>query len=474
MTQPKKRADPVTPRISLCLIAHNEERLLPGCLESVQGLVHELVVVDGGSSDATVKLAREAGARVLQRAWDDDFAAARNAALEASRGDWVLLLDADERLGPGAVEAIRRAVKRDHLDCCLLPLYQASSADASAAQVLDGSARQSDPVLLPRLFRRTADLRWEGVVHEHVRRWLGAPGRRAGALDGAPIIHYGGVRQLRDARHKQLRNIKLLRRRLQLQPDDPDARTYLAQELWNAGQHDDAVTQVEQAWEALLGQSAEQGPQSSLVDAATLLALGRIQALEFARALEVLLIARQQRREPWVHPNLSFLTGVARENQGANATDRATRLRHLQAAREAYQEALAGHQRYYPEPVLAGATTWSGSARLGAVALQLELPELALTAFEAALEGRHTDTESQLGRAEALLDLGRASEAMARLQPLLAGATTADAWLLAARTMERGGATDEARHCLDRAAQLLPAGLIAPHREHWLLAAAKK
>ena len=87
-------------RISLCLIARDEERFLPGCLASVSGVVDEIVLADTGSTDRTVEIARAAGATVVHHAWDEDFSAARNAALAAATGDWILLLDADERLAP--------------------------------------------------------------------------------------------------------------------------------------------------------------------------------------------------------------------------------------------------------------------------------------------------------------------------------------------------------------------------------------
>ena len=94
-------------RLTLCTIARDEEGFLPGCLASVRGLVDRVVVVDTGSADRTVALAEAAGAKVVRHAWDDDFAAARNAALEHVRDGYVLVLDADERLGPGAKRALR-------------------------------------------------------------------------------------------------------------------------------------------------------------------------------------------------------------------------------------------------------------------------------------------------------------------------------------------------------------------------------
>ena len=94
-------------RISLCMIVKDEEEMLPRCLESVRGAVDEIIVVDTGSSDRSVDIAREYGASVVEFAWCEDFAAARNAGLERASGDWILFLDADEALEATARKQIR-------------------------------------------------------------------------------------------------------------------------------------------------------------------------------------------------------------------------------------------------------------------------------------------------------------------------------------------------------------------------------
>ena len=158
-------------KISLCLIARDEEQMLPGALESVYGAVDEIIVVDTGSSDKTKEVAKSAGALVVDHFWQDDFSAARNQALSHATGDWILVLDADERLAPGSSTAIREGVEKDSFDCGLLPLFNASRLNATIAEVLEGDAQLGEPVLLPRLFRRSLDLKWEGVVHENVATW---------------------------------------------------------------------------------------------------------------------------------------------------------------------------------------------------------------------------------------------------------------------------------------------------------------
>ena len=97
------------PRVSAFLIVHDEERHLPDCLASLRGVADEIVVLDDGSTDATVAIARAAGARVEHRPFDD-FGHQKQAALELTRGAWVLSIDADERLSPELARSITRVV----------------------------------------------------------------------------------------------------------------------------------------------------------------------------------------------------------------------------------------------------------------------------------------------------------------------------------------------------------------------------
>jgi hypothetical protein len=85
-------------RISACLIVQNEQERLPAALASVD-FCDEIIVVDGGSTDRTVQIAREASARVIENRWPG-FAAQRNVAIDAATSDWILEIDADERISP--------------------------------------------------------------------------------------------------------------------------------------------------------------------------------------------------------------------------------------------------------------------------------------------------------------------------------------------------------------------------------------
>jgi len=108
-------------KLSAAMIVRDEEHHLEACLRSIQDLVDEIVLVDTGSEDQSVAIARRFGARVFEFAWCDDFAAARNHGLERCRGDWILYIDADERARPYPRTDLEPALSNpDNIGCSVL------------------------------------------------------------------------------------------------------------------------------------------------------------------------------------------------------------------------------------------------------------------------------------------------------------------------------------------------------------------
>lgn len=431
-------------RLTLCIIARDEETMIGGCLDSVRGVVDAIVLVDTGSKDRTVEIARKYGATIVEHPWSDDFAAARNAALPHVNDGFVLMLDADERLGHGARKVIRRALERNDFDCGMLPLHDASALDAKPEDVLSGRARRGEPMLLPRLLRRTPDLAWEGIVHEQVTSWA-LRHRRIVQLD-APIVHYGAVPSLREARAKNERNRKLLERRAQVEPHNPTVQAYLARELERCGDVAGAIRAAEAAWSAL-GLTADGArPDHDVVMPATLLGFLHVRAKNPARALEVLERARTC-SEP--HPNLGLLTGWAHEQLALAAGDVESFSAHLTAAHAALSECISLAGKRFLAECMPGASTFTGHTRLGIVCLLAGDWAQAETAFRAALAARADHIEARLGLAETLLDSGRAEQSLTELQPALRPELP-DAWLLGSAIAVALGSEGDARTFLDR------------------------
>jgi hypothetical protein len=162
--------------LSACIIARDEEGRLPACLASL-AFCDEIVVVDSGSRDRTREIAREAGAAVFENPWPG-FAIQRNHAIDRAQGDWVLEIDADERVSPQLGREIRALVDRGPSeDMAAVPIRHEFLGGP-----LGPSARY--PGYRHRLFRRTAFRHDEArTVHEGL--WPDGP---TIALDG-DLIH---------------------------------------------------------------------------------------------------------------------------------------------------------------------------------------------------------------------------------------------------------------------------------------------
>lgn len=147
-------------KLSLCMIVRNEEEYLEDCLKSVQDLVDEIIIVDTGSTDKTVEIAKKYGAKTFFMEWEDDFAKARNESLKYATGDWVLILDADERV-PNE--------HKDNLRSLLIPTDQPISY---LIYIKNYMFEQDESTVLghyiARLFKKTPETRFFGAVHEQL------------------------------------------------------------------------------------------------------------------------------------------------------------------------------------------------------------------------------------------------------------------------------------------------------------------
>jgi len=224
----------MAPLLSATLIARDEEENLGACLDSLAGFADEVVVVDTGSTDATVEIATERGARVFHQRWQDDFAAARNAALGEAAGAWILYIDADERLEPIDFEAARSSLRE---------------APEAAFRVGLRPFAHATPFLEYRLWRASPEIRFRGVIHEQVVDAI----HRAARRDSRPIsdwpelmIDHCGYEE--DQARKHRRNLPLLRRRLEgVDPESIFSLRHLARILLASG----APSEVEEGAAAL-------------------------------------------------------------------------------------------------------------------------------------------------------------------------------------------------------------------------------
>lgn len=205
--------------LSACLIAKNEELTLERCLRSLQGVADEVILVDTGSTDRTVEIARANGARVFHFDWVNDFAAARNESLKHAQGDWILVIDADEYLDARQGEGFRTFLQ---------------STDAEGVFVTSrnylGSLQQISsimPIRVMRVFRRGHV--YTGAIHEQVADSVTRTGRPV-ATFALNLHHVGYTNEFVARKSKTERNTELIEAELAQDPNNLFQRSNLIAE----------------------------------------------------------------------------------------------------------------------------------------------------------------------------------------------------------------------------------------------------
>lgn len=259
------------PLLSACMIMRDEAAVLDDCLTSLDGVVDEVVIVDTGSVDESVDIARRHGARILHRPWDDDFATPRNLGLDHATGDWILYIDADERLSGADRSVFERLL---------------AGAPEVAFRVLLRPHSAMTPYLEYRLWRNDPRIRFRGAIHERV-----VPAIRDIALaEGRPVstcldillehVGYEG-----DQHRKHLRNLPMLERIVEEQPDHLFARYHLALVLDGL----ERSAEAEAVLEHVVADLREAGPpaeRDGVLAFAALIGMRRRQAKEFRGLLD--------------------------------------------------------------------------------------------------------------------------------------------------------------------------------------------
>ena len=213
-------------RITVCIITKNEEKNIQRCLESIKNIAHEIIILDTGSSDNTINIAKKYTEKIKYFQWIDDFSAARNKCLSYARGDWVLFLDADEELDKNSAETLKFDINKPNILGYRLPLKNVNSPLIGVNYV-------------PRLVRNAPGLHFIFKIHETIfasvllmaKEW-----NMKTDLGKTRILHYGYEKNEMESKNKLKRNLKLYEQALLEYPNEISILMNYAHDLNHDGQ----------------------------------------------------------------------------------------------------------------------------------------------------------------------------------------------------------------------------------------------
>ena len=218
--------------LSLCMIVKNEEKYIAKSIDSVKDIINEIVIVDTGSTDSTLEILKNYNVKLYNYKWDNDFASARNFAINKVKSDWILFLDADEILDEASKDNLINYINTTNLDGCHFIVYNYRSENQNDFTIHYAF----------RLFKNNKGYYYKGKIHEQIfnEKYKNITNR----FSNEEIIlhHYGYSVEVLEKKDKRSRNIPLLLEALKENPKDSFnlfnlGNEYLAQNDVNSALH---------------------------------------------------------------------------------------------------------------------------------------------------------------------------------------------------------------------------------------------
>ena len=409
--------------ISLCMIVKNEEVFLADCLRSVAGVVDEICIVDTGSSDRTIEIARQFGARIEEHAWCDDFAWARNKSLEMAGKRWILTLDADERLTPQTALALRALAAA--------PAYLAGLwvRCFNANDDYKGTGALSNALI--RVFPNHERLRYRGRIHEFISADGNEGGMPAQKSDLA-IIHLGYLQEVIASRGKAQRNLDLCRKAVLAEPQNPHHWCNLGMSANLAGEYEIAIAAIEKMNEMTAGAPRGYKPHALCLLADLYLNVRR----DYPRAIAT---ARECLEYTPNFSNAHFQLGKGLALSGM-----------LHEARDAFGAAIAAqefeHEQFVVDNEIAA---WKAHSEIAATLLFEQRYETALAWAELGLQNRPNAQPLLFQRAKALEGMGRIEAMIGAYRSCYEAHRDSASTIEYSNALLRGGRGDEALRVID-------------------------
>lgn len=251
--------------ISQCMIVKNEEKNIERALSWGKELMWEQIVVDTGSADQTVEIARRMGAKTFFWEWSEDFAAAKNYAIDKAKGDWIIFLDADEYMTKEDARKLPGLFARLSFKGC--------DGITALLHNLDSTGRIFSSCSHLRFFRNVSDIRYKRRIHEQL---ISTSGRELQILDGTQelsIFHTGYQGRTVAEKEKRSRNKRILKREIEEHPADPELLGYMGDECLESGDREEAERWYQSAIQHISVHSKEYDQRSAVTYARFLMLL---------------------------------------------------------------------------------------------------------------------------------------------------------------------------------------------------------
>ncbi len=226
--------------VSLCMIVKNEENYLPSCLNSIKDIVDEIIIVDTGSTDKTVDIAKSFGAKVYYFPWHNNFSEARNESLKHATKDWILILDADDELSPKNQENLKDLLYRQLDENAI---YYFETLNYYGNIVDDNSITIN---LNPRLFKNNHGTHYEGEIHNQL---VYSENKYKAIYQLMQINHYGYMTKSIESKNKRNRNIPILNDQIKKDPNDSFAHFNLGTEYAALNDNETALEHYYKSYE---------------------------------------------------------------------------------------------------------------------------------------------------------------------------------------------------------------------------------
>lgn len=236
-------------KISLCMIVKDEEEWLAQCLQSVKSIVDEIVIVDTGSTDRTIEIAKTFGAKIFHQPWEGDFAKARNFSIQQASGDWILVLDADEAIAEKDLQELKMLtvdqkicsefLQRHYSNDHRLSDYTPVSGEYPEWEVGHSGYFESNCC---RLFPNNEGLYYEGRVHELVEHSIKKINKHKIKRTKVRIQHFGHTDKVKSKKNKSKIYTALGTEKIKDDPTNWQAFFELGVEHNQNGRHAQSVT----------------------------------------------------------------------------------------------------------------------------------------------------------------------------------------------------------------------------------------